>query len=177
VEDIKEKRGQNWCLKILLMNTEEIKSKILNLIVEAENLIPIELEQNLLPSKLSPKVPEWDIYERKIWKNGEIIRQLFSESKGLLKDQALTSRIMSICINRKSKRGRQSFILLLGNTDCEMYADKLITELEDKFVYGQIIMCIYKMKSGKYVDKIKSFCEVEETWVKNIAKKYVLKYS
>ncbi len=159
------------------MNKEVVKRKILNLIVEAENLIPMEFEQNLLPSKLFPRVPEWHIYERKIWENGEIIRQLFSESKVLFKDQAIISRILSICLNRKSKRGRQTFILLLANKDCEMYAHKLIPELEDTFVCGHIITCIYKMENGKYVDKVKPFCDVEETWIRNIAKKYILKYS
>ena len=158
------------------MNKTEAKEKILFFIDEAENLVPKDIEPDLPYSKILKGIPEWHKYENEIWKLGEEIRQLLNEHKELYKDKDLFDRIISICLNRNSKRGRQSFIMLLWNKSNAHYAERLIKELDDKFVYGHIIEGLNKMEVSGYSDIVKPFCLDKNTWIRNQSKKYVQHY-
>ena len=158
------------------MDRIETKKKILALISEAEDLIPQNIEPDLPPSKDLNGVPEWHGYERKIWEHGEKIRQLLNEHKALYEDKDLFDRIISICLNRNSKRGRQSFIMLLWNKSNARYAERLIKQLDDKSVYGHIIEGLNKMKVPGYSTSIKPFSLDKTTWIRNQAKKYLQQY-
>ena len=94
----------------------------------------------------------------------------------LLDDKELLKKILEISLNRNSKRGRQPFIMLLGNTNCKAFSEDIISQLNDKFVYGHVIDSIYKMRVNKYVKEIVQFCSDETTWIRNTAKKYIEKY-
>ena len=158
------------------MIKEEAKRKIFQVKEKAEILIPKRLEADLPPIDHLSKVPAWQKYEIEIWNLGENIRQLFIEHKSLRKDRELLDKIAEISLNRNAKSGRQSFILLLGNINGKLYADSLISQLEDQSVAGHIIDSIFKMKVSKYNRVIEPYCNDKTTWIRNRAKQYMKKY-
>lgn len=158
------------------MDKYEARQRIVQLLSETEKLIPKTLDADLAIFDNFQSIPAWHNYESEIWERGELIRNIFLEYKVLCKDPELMERIVAICLNRNSKRGRQSFIMLLWNEDCKVYAEKLISQLDDKFVYGHIIEGLNKMKASGYVNLVKPYCVDKITWIKNQAKKYVDQY-
>src|SRR5437868_6114333 len=99
---------------------EQAKQKILDIVSEAKKLTPSLLESNL--PDFEKGIPAWHDYEHKIWQLGERIRQILLQNKKLRKDSDIQRGILSICVNKNSKRGRQSFIMLLGNVNCAAYS-------------------------------------------------------
>lgn len=155
----------------------DIEKEILKIIAEVESLIPLTWEPHLPPNNLLPNVPEWYSFERTIWQKGEVIRQLLIGQKRIRTLPIILDKIFEIATNRNIKRGRQPFVMLLGNTDSKKYGAELISQLDDPFVYGHIIDAIYKMKAPEFAEIIKPYCNDKETWIRNIAKKYIEKHN
>ncbi|MBN7811805.1 hypothetical protein J0A68_12680 [Algoriphagus sp. H41] len=155
------------------MDNEQAKLKILELFNETEKLIPKDNVPNLDPIDGFPDISQWHSFENDIWKKGETIRQLLKEHKTLSHDKNIIENILSICLNRNAKRGRQSFIMLLWSKNYAEYADKLVSQIDDKFVYGHIIEGLNKMKSPYYLKQVRPFCSDKTTWIRKQAKKYI----
>lgn len=152
----------------------EAKQRILDIIKQAQKLTPGRLEPNL--PDFEEGIPDWHDYEHKIWGLGEKIRQILFLNKRLRKDTEIQQGILSICLNANSKRGRQSFIMLLGNVNCAAYSDEIASQLSDDFVDGHVIDTLYKMKVENYAPNILPYCTHKKTWIRNLAKKYIAKY-
>lgn len=165
-----------WGRRIKKKKDMDVEKKVLKIIKEVETLIPPTLEPNLLPNNLLPNIPEWHSFEHKIWQKGEAIRQLLKGQKKIRTQSNISDKIFEISTNRNAKRGRQSFIMLRGNIDSKKYGARLISQLDDNFVYGHIIDTIYKMKIPEFVEIIKPYCNDKEAWIRNKAKKYIEKY-
>lgn len=155
------------------MNKQETKHAILKKIKEAESLVPQNIEPDLPPTQLLPNIPEWHSYEHKIWKLGEDIRQLFLLYPSLKSDKEIHLQILDICLNPNSKRGRQSFIMLLGYKQFSDYAEVLITQVNDEFVTGHILDTILKMKVSGYGRIMENYINYNITWIRNVAKRYL----
>ncbi len=153
------------------------KNEIIDLINKAKNLTPDVLEKDLEPIDGFPNVPNWHDYEHNIWAIGEQIRQVLYSKKSLKKDKEINDLIIEFCLNRNSKRGRQSFVLLLGYKHLSNYALKLINIINDKYVDGHVIDTIYKMQAKGYEKEIKPFATHKITWIRKTAIKYLEKYS
>ena len=126
------------------MKRDEFDIQINRLLLSAENLIPEETLPDLPYMDLAPTVHDWYDFEHELWEIGEEIRQLIlSEHKEMNTEQA--DRVCKICVDIKAKRGRQSFVMLLGKKRYKSYADKLSSALTDTDVAGHIISAIYKM--------------------------------
>jgi hypothetical protein len=158
------------------MDKEQAKLKILELLHETEKLIPKDYVPNLDPIDGFPDIPQWHSFEHEIWKNGETIRQLFKEHKTLSQDKNIVENILSICLDKNAKRGRQSFIMLLWNKKYSEYADKLVSQIDDKFVDGHIIEGLNKMKTPYYLKQVRPFCSDKTTWIRKQAQKYIDQY-
>jgi len=153
---------------------EQVKQKILDIVSEAKKLTPTLPESNL--SDFEKGTPAWHDYERKIWQLGERIRQILLQNKKLRTDSDIQQGILSICINKNSKRGRQSFITLLGNVKCAAYSKEIASQLSDEFVDGQVIETLYKMRVGNYALDIIPYCAHKKAWIRNLAKRYFSRY-
>lgn len=145
------------------------------LLTKAENKIPDENLPDLPFMKLAPDVHDWYMFEHEIWELGEEIRQLICAGKKTL-TQTQIDRIINICLDERAKRGRQSFVMLLGKKAYQNYSDKIAPLLNSDDVDGHIIDTLYKMQAGQYVDLIIPFTNHKRTWIKNIAKKYIQKF-
>ena len=155
------------------MNKTEVLQKAEKLIEQAEKLIPKTLEPDLPATKLIPNVPEWYGFEYKIWKLGDDLRLLIKANPTLQKEDEIFQRILKVCTNRNAKRGRQSFIMLLGAKRFSIFATDLITQIDDENVDGHVISTIQKMHAAGFENQVKPFIEHEHAWIRNAAKKYL----
>lgn len=145
------------------------------LLTEAENLIPEEDLPDLPYMANVPDVHNWYEFEGLLWDLGEKIRLLVFENNIKFNSNQV-DRIINICLDKKAKRGRQSFVMLLGKKCYCNYSEQIISILNDDDVDGHVIDTIYKMQSGQYVDQITPFLNHTKTWIRNKAKKYIEKY-
>lgn len=150
-----------------------ILDKTDKLISRVEKLIPKVPEPDLPPIKLNPYIPDWHAFEHEIWRLGDDLRLLIKENQALKRDDKLFQQILRICTNRNAKRGRQSFIMLLGSKQFSRFAANLITQLDDEFVEGYVIATIQKMHAAGFESEIKPFTEHKHAWIRNAAKKYL----
>lgn len=144
-------------------------------IKEAKMLIPDELLPDLPPSQLTPDVPNWHDFEHLIWQKGEKIRQLIYNEKRKL-SQKQVDEILSICTSTNAKRGRESFLMLLGKKCYAEYAPQLVGLLQDKYIEGHIVSTLYKMGVPNYATEITPFISHKQTWISNVAKQYIQRY-
>ncbi len=157
------------------MDRKAFDSELNNFLTRAEALIPEDNLPDLPFMDLAPDVHNWYEFEHKIWEVGEEIRQFLYKNKNKLNENQI-NRIVSICLDKKAKRGRQSFVMLLGKKIYSGYADKIVTVLNDDDVDGQVIDTLYKMGVKDYVIQIEPFLAHNRTWIRNEAKRYIQKY-
>lgn len=149
--------------------------EINNLLSETETNIPHEMFADLPYMKQFHGIYEWHDFEHKIWNTGEKIRQLISVKHTAFNCDQI-NRILNICLDKRARRGRQSFVMLLGKTKYCEYANALVPLLQDDDVNGHVIDTLYKMRANGYVALITPFLKHKQTWIRNIAKKYVQKF-
>ena len=154
------------------MNREEFNTRINELLLAARSLIPNDYPPDLPFMQLAPTVHDWYDFEHRIWGIGEDIRQLtVTENKHLSAEH--TDLICEICLDRRAKRGRQSFIMLLGKKRYSHYADKIAPLVSDDDVCGHVINTLYKMGAYQYADMVKPYTSHSITWIRNEAKRYI----
>ena len=146
-----------------------------NLLTSAEALIPKENLPDLPFMDLVPDVHDWYKFESELWGVGENIRQFLLENKNKL-NRSQIERIVEICLDKRAKRGRQSFVMLLGKKMFRDYAKQIVTLLNDVDVDGHVIDTLYKMGATEYTDLIEPFLTHNRTWIRNEAKRYIQKY-
>lgn len=157
------------------MKRPEFDYQVDMLLAKAEHTIPREVPPDLPSTKNTSGVPAWHDFEFTIWNTAEEIRQLSSASKKTFHKGQL-DRIVGICLNPNAKRGRQSFVMLLGKTKYCDYSSSLIALLDDEDVNGHVIDTLYKMRAAGYAALIAPFLNHRQTWIRNAAKKYVQKF-
>ncbi|MBR3978215.1 MAG: hypothetical protein IKJ94_01165 [Oscillospiraceae bacterium] len=143
---------------------------------EAEALIPNKNLPDLPFMPEAPDVHDYYRFELDLWDKGEEIRQFILAAKKKPNIDQIT-RICDICTNPFAKRGRQSFVMLLGKKCYAEYAPIISPFLSDDDIDGHVVDTLYKMGTPDYVAQIQPFTKHKRTWIRNIAKKYVNKYS
>ena len=146
-----------------------------SLLSEAERLIPEENLPDLPFIPEAPDVPDWYEFENALWDKGEEIRQLILTGKKK-PNKGQIKRICDICVNPFAKRGRQSFVMLLGKTCYAEYAPVIAPFLSDGDIDGHVADTIYKMGVPDYISQMQPLTKHNRAWVRNIAKKYIGKY-
>lgn len=157
------------------MQRYEFDIQLNKLLASAESLIPNESLPNLPDMELAPNVPEWYAFEQELWDIGEGIRQLIAANHKDLNTEQV-DRVCKICADSCAKRGRQSFVMLLGKKRYISWADEIAVLLTDEDISGHVISTLYKMGATQYVDQIKPYTTHHITWIRNEAKRYVQKY-
>ncbi|MGN1161469.1 MAG: hypothetical protein ACI4SX_04390 [Candidatus Fimenecus sp.] len=157
------------------MIRKDFDNELNNLLTSAEALIPKENLPDLPFMDLVPDVHDWYKFESELWGVGENIRQFLLENKNKL-NRSQIERIVEICLDKRAKRGRQSFVMLLGKKMFRDYAEQIVTLLNDVDVDGHVIDTLYKMGATEYTDLIEPFLTHNRTWIRNEAKRYIQKY-
>lgn len=154
------------------MNRNDFNTVVNSLLDKAESLIP-QADMPPLPfMENCPDVHDWYEFEHQLWDVGEEIRQLIAnEHKELNKEQS--NRVCRICTDKNGKRGRQSFIMLLGKKRYYEYASEITKLLSDDDIDGHVISTLYKMGTIEYQQLVEPFLNNEMTWIRNEAKRYI----
>ena len=158
------------------MDRETFDKKLNELLSDSESMIPDENLPDLPFMETAPDVHDWYVFEHELWEKGEEIRQHILYGKKIPNTEQV-ERIVSICMNKNAKRGRESFVLLLGKKCYVDYSGKIATLLTDADVDGHVIDTLYKMGADGYSSQIKPFINHNRAWIRNKAKKYIEKYS
>ena len=157
--------------------SQVVRHQIERLIRDAEALIPANMTPDLPAGEMTSGSPEWHNFEHEIWQVGEKVRQLMTKNASLRTDSTLQSSIAGICSNRNAKRGRQSFLMLLGYKCCQSHARTVASQLNDPCVEGHVIDTLIKMKAPGFVNEIQSFVSHRTPWVRKKAKTYCQRYA
>ena len=157
------------------MDRETFDKKLNELLTRAESMIPEENLPDLPFMETAPDVHDWYDFEHELWGKGEEIRQHILCGKKKLNTEQI-ERIVLICMDKRAKRGRESFVMLLGKKCYVNYAEKIATLLNDSDVDGHVIDTLYKMGAGGYCLQVTPFINHNRTWIRNKAKKYIEKY-
>ena len=158
------------------MDRLDFDNQLNKILSEAESLIPNEALPDLPFMPEAPDVHDYYRFELDLWDKGEEIRQLIFNSKKK-PNQDQFKRICYICINPYAKRGRRSFVMLLGKKCYAKYAPVIAPFLSDDDIDGHVVDTLYKMGTSDYVSQIQPFTKHKRAWIRNIAKKYINKYS
>ena len=140
-------------------------------------LAPSEFPKDLSSKKELLENPDWYDFEHQVWKIGETVRQIFVKNPKLKKDKDILNEILEIIKTVNLRRGRQSFVLLLGFIGAKSFAPELALFLEDKDINGHILDTLLKMRANGYTEKVKPLLNSDTTWIKNLARKYLERYS
>ncbi len=151
-------------------------NEIYNLLAKAKMFAPLEFPKDLPTRKELLGNSDWYDFEIQTWNIGENIRQLFVVNPTLRKNKDILDKILEIIKTVNLRRGRQSFVLLLGFVGAKPLAPELVDFLEDKDIDGHILDTLLKMKAGEYTKQIKPLLNSNATWIKNLAKKYCERY-
>src|SRR5262245_22413769 len=114
--------------------TPSSKEEILAACEKALSLAPKEYPPTLPPSKELSGAPDWYPFEHEAWHIGEKIRQAFVAKPSLRKNLEVVQRVSQVALCQNLRRGRQSFIMLLGFVWAKPFADDLVPYLQDKDV-------------------------------------------
>ena len=158
------------------MDRLDFDNRLDKILSEAEALIPSEALPDLPFMPEAPDVHDYYRFELDLWDKGEEIRQLILDSKKKPNIDQI-KRICNICTNPFAKRGRQSFVMLLGKKCYAEYAPIIASFLSDDDIDGHVVDTLYKMGTPDYVAQIQPLTKHNRTWIRNIAKKYINKYS
>jgi len=160
----------------LPMDRKQFDNKLNELLSNAEFMIPDEILPDLPFMETTLDVHDWYDFEHELWGIGEEIRQHILCGKKKPNAEQV-ERIVSICMDKRAKRGRESFVMLLGKKCYINYAEKIATLLSDSDVDGHVIDTLYKMGADGYNLQIEPFTNHNRVWIRNKAKKYLEKYS
>jgi len=151
------------------------KEKILQLIESAKSEIPTDLVKDLPVSELTG-YPQKHSFEYNIWGIGEKIRPLLIEEPKLRSNIEIQKGILSICMDKRAKKGRESFVMLMGSVKFAKYASEIASLVNDSDVSGHAINTLVKMKQPGFFQEVAPHKESKIAWVRNAAKKYCEKY-
>lgn len=131
----------------------------------------------LAPGRAMPEVSDWYRFEHQTWPMGEEVRQTFQKWPRLKRDPAATESVMEVVECAALRRGRQSFVMALGFTAAAHLAPRVARFLNDPDIDGQVIDTLLRMKASGFSEDVKPSLTAQHTWIRNLAKKYVSRYS
>jgi HEAT repeat protein len=90
----------------------------------------------------------------------------------LRKDRNLLSGFERVALNTQYGKGRESFVMLLGQFGGQDVVDTLQKLLNDQEVQGHAVYALRLLGAPEVQDSILPFLQSPKTWVRNEAKKY-----
>lgn len=161
---------------MLVTSLYETKEAIISACRSAIELGPRAFPPDLPRNPLSPEIPVWHPFESKVWGIGETIRQSLNAKPKLKKDPAILQAILDVAQYRNLRRGRQTFVMLLGFTGAAGYAPFIAELIDDPDVYGHAVDTLLKMRAPGYAHQIAALTNCPYAWVRRLASRYVERY-
>lgn len=117
----------------------------------------------------------WYRYETLIWQLGEAFRHILKKRKEFRKDRNLFRAIEEICLDRQFGKGRESFVILLGQYGNREAINTLLELLGDSQVQGHAIYALRLLGASEAQSQVRPFLQSSKTWIRDEAKKYFQK--
>lgn len=120
--------------------------------------------------------PDWYGYERLIWDASFKYIEPILKIKKFKDENKLVDGVLSLCLNHRYGKGRQSLVILIGKYGANTYASSLAFLLDDPEVSIQVIAALTKMKDLSQYGKVKIIAEEKKATPERLyAKKYIKK--
>lgn len=118
--------------------------------------------------------PDWKGYETDLWRLSEELREFFRNNRKLRGKNAFLDAIVRIASDSRFGKGRQNFVLILGEFGKGEYGDVLGKLLSDVDVYGHALKGLIRGKTLGYERSVAAILEKEKLgWIRSAAKKYL----
>jgi hypothetical protein len=143
---------------------------------EALRLAPAQFPADLPVSKIS-RQPEWHSFEHSCWKHGEDIRQKLFKAPRLRGNAQIVAAILEVIEQRNLRRGRQSFVMLLGTVKAAYAASRVALWVEDPDISGHAIDTLLKMRVSGYAGVVRPHVSAKHAWIRRKAKAYLERYA
>lgn len=150
-------------------------AELVNLAREALRLAPPTFPADLPTSKIAKK-PEWYPFEDTCWALGENIRQKLLRSPRLRGNPQLIGAILDVIEQRNLRRGRQSFVMLLGSVKAAYAAPRLALWATDSDIDGHVVDSLLKMRVAGYSQVVEPHLSSEFSWIRRKAETYLRRY-
>jgi hypothetical protein len=100
--------------------------------------------------------PDWYDYELLLWEISEDFRAYLRSRKAIRGAHPLLDAAAEIVADTSYGKGRQNFVLVLGQYGGVHYADVIASGLGDPDVSAQALRALRKMKDGRFVEEARS---------------------
>jgi hypothetical protein len=158
------------------MSLPATAGEVIEIAREVLHLAPSAFPPDLAKSEIAGQ-PEWYPFETACWKLGEVIRQKLLRSPRLRGDPRVVSAILEVIEQRSLRRGRQSFVMLLGAVKFAHTAPRVARLAGDPDIDGHVVDTLLKMRVPGYVEVIEPHLSSKFAWIRRKAKTYVERYA
>lgn len=117
----------------------------------------------------------WVNHENLAWSMGESIRQALRRHRKLRSDQTLWSAIEAIATDPAVGKGREPFVMLLGQYGGGDRAPILLQLLDDAQVVGHALYALRLLGAPGAERKARELENSRRTWIRKEARKYLEK--
>ena len=125
---------------------------------------------------LGPDGPiTWANHESLTWALGESIRQVLRARPALRKDPRLWEAVEQVASDHAVGKGRESFVMLLGQYGGRARASVLLRLLDDNEVVGHALYALRRLGVPDAKERARALLSHRRAWVRGEAKKYLKK--
>jgi hypothetical protein len=117
--------------------------------------------------------PGWFGFETALWRLSERLRQVLSARKDWRSGSAIMQAVLQLCRNQSYAKGRQNFVLMLGDFGGANEATTLGDLLNDTDVQGHAIKALCKIRDDRFRAVVERVMPSLQGWSKSAAKKYL----
>jgi hypothetical protein len=117
----------------------------------------------------------WYRYESLVWELGEQFRRAMLRNRRLRRCERVFESARAVCADRRFGKGRESFIMLLGQYGGTPQIPALIDSLDDPEVCGHAVYALRLLGASEAADRVRPFLDSPKTWVRQEARKYFQK--
>lgn len=117
--------------------------------------------------------PNWLEHESMTWELSELVRS-WLKAKQIAVSSRVLNAIARLVQDKRHAKGRQNFVLLLGEFGGSGYGATLEPLLGDPSVAGHVVKALLKSRTPGYAAPVqKLLSETRVGWIKQAAKKYL----
>ena len=117
----------------------------------------------------------WANHEQLVWSLGESIRQILRRHRMLRKDQDLWKAVEGVAADVAVGKGREPFVMLLGQYGGRSRAPLLLRLLDDPQIVGHALYALRRLGVSDAREKARALLSHRRAWIRSEAKKYLKK--
>lgn len=117
--------------------------------------------------------PDWLAYEMRIWTLGETLRQLMKKDKRWRGVTAILEAAAKVVRCAEFGKGRQTFVLLLGDYGDKSYSSVLGDCLRDAETRGHALKSLTKLGAEGFDMHARRIALEDSGWIRTAAKRYL----